>query len=188
MVAYFLRRICSLLGKNIADTELFGELEANIALGKHTFNINENGKSDVVIAMYNNNFGCYLVANIPGSYITKETESINTALFWIAAALILLSLILTFIVYVSIVSPIRNIVAACNITSDEDLNVHINDPNKDELGFLSRTIDQMVDEIQLLMDRRQADQVRRPGNWSWKPFSTKSTHIFCLTHSILFSG
>ena len=52
--------------------------------------------------MYNNNFGCYLVANIPGSYITKETESINTALFWIAAALILLSLILTFIVYVSI--------------------------------------------------------------------------------------
>ena len=151
----------SLLGKNIADTELFGELEANIALGKHTFNINENGKSDVVIAMYNNNFGCYLVANIPGSYITKETESINTALFWIAAALILLSLILTFIVYVSIVSPIRNIVAACNITSDEDLNVHINDPNKDELGFLSRTIDQMVDEIQLLMDRRQADQVRR---------------------------
>lgn len=151
----------SLLGKNIADTELFGELEANIALGKHTFNINENGKSDVVIAMYNNNFGCYLVANIPGSYITKEAESINTALFWIAAALILLSLILTFIVYVSIVSPIRNIVAACNITSDEDLNVHINDPNKDELGFLSRTIDQMVDEIQLLMDRRQADQVRR---------------------------
>lgn len=115
----------------------------------------------MVIAMYNNNFGCYLVANIPGSYITKETESINTALFWIAAALILLSLILTFIVYVSIVSPIRNIVAACNITSDEDLNVHINDPNKDELGFLSRTIDQMVDEIQLLMDRRQADQVRR---------------------------
>lgn len=151
----------SLLGKNIADTELFGELEANIALGKHTFNINENGQSDVVIAMYNNNFGCYLVANIPGSYITKEAESINTALFWIAAALILLSLILTFIVYVSIVSPIRNIVAACNITSDEDLNVHINDPNKDELGFLSRTIDQMVDEIQLLMDRRQADQVRR---------------------------
>ena len=151
----------SLLGKNIADTELFGELEANIALGKHTFNINENGQSDVVIAMYNNNFGCYLVANIPGSYITKEAESINTALFWIAAALILLSLILTFIVYVSIVSPIRNIVAACNITSDEDLNVHINDPNKDELGFLSRTIDQMVDEIQLLMDRRQGDQVRR---------------------------
>ena len=151
----------SLLGKNIADTELFGELEANIALGKHTFNINENGQSDVVIAMYNNNFGCYLVANIPGSYITKEAESINTALFWIAAALILLSLILTFIVYVSIVSPIRNIVAACNITSDEDLNVHINDPTKDELGFLSRTIDQMVDEIQLLMDRRQADQVRR---------------------------
>ena len=85
--------------------------------------------------MYNNNFGCYLVANIPGSYITKEAESINTALFWIVAALILLSLILTFIVYVSIVSPIRNIVAACNITSDEDLNVHINDPNKDELGF-----------------------------------------------------
>ena len=26
---------------------------------------------------------------------------------------------------------------------------------------MSRTIDQMVDEIQLLMDRRQADQVRR---------------------------
>lgn len=151
----------SLLGQDLSDTELFCKITENAAQGISTFTISDNGSNSVTIAVYNDEFNCYLAASIPESYITEETRSINTALFWIAATLILLSLALTFIVYFSIVGPIRNIIAACNITSDDELNVHIGDPNKDELGFLARTIDRMVDEIQLLMDRRREDQIRR---------------------------
>lgn len=147
----------SLMGQNIANTELFESVRANLLAGKNSFSTNENA----IVAVHNKKLDCYLIASIPQSYITEETRSINTTLFFVAALLILFSLVLTFVVYVSIVSPIRNIIAACNITSDDELNVHIDDPNKDELGFLACTVDRMVDEIQLLMDRRREDQLRR---------------------------
>ena len=147
----------SFLGQNIADSRLFQEIRTSTTAGQSTFNL----EHQIAVAVYNKDFDCYLIANIPESYITEETRSINTVLFWIAAALIFLSLLLTFVVYVSIVSPIRNIISACNITSDEELNVHINDQNQDELGFLARTIDRMMDEILLLMARRREDQIRR---------------------------
>ena len=147
----------SFLGENIAASRLFQEVRTNTTAGQNTFNL----EHQIAVAVYNKDFDCYLIADIPESYITEETRSINTVLFWIAAALIFLSLLLTFVVYVSIVSPIRNIIAACNIKSDEELNVHINDQNQDELGFLARTIDRMMDEILPLMARRKEDQIRR---------------------------
>ena len=145
----------SMMGLNIYDTELFKTAQSKIAEGKNIFSITQEEERSTVIAVHNDSFDCYLIASIPQSYIEEETRSINTTLFRIAVTLIVLSLALTFIVYASIVSPIKNIIATCNIASDEDLNVRINDFNRDELGFLARTIDHMVDKIQQLMDRRR---------------------------------
>ena len=151
----------SLLGQSIAGTQLFQAILEQLPAGRSSFPLSENGSDGIGIAVHNEVFDCYLVASIPMSYITEETRDINIALLWLALALILLSLLLTLVTYISILNPIRNIIAACNITSDDDLNVRINDPNKDELGFLARTIDRMVDEIQMLMDRRRKEQTRR---------------------------
>lgn len=151
----------SLLGQSIAGTQLFQAILEQLPAGRSSFPLSENGSDGIGIAVHNEVFDCYLVASIPMSYITEETRNINIALLWLALALILLSLLLTLVTYISILNPIRNIIAACNITSDDDLNVRINDPNKDELGFLARTIDRMVDEIQMLMDRRRKEQARR---------------------------
>lgn len=54
--------------------------------------------------------------------------------------------------------PIDNMVAACNAKSDEEIGLKINDPSPDELGFLARTIDNMVNEIGLLAQRWSDDQ------------------------------
>ena len=89
----------SFLGQNIADSRLFQEIRTSTTAGQSTFNL----EHQIAVAVYNKDFDCYLIANIPESYITEETRSINTVLFWIAAALIFLSLLLTFVVYVSIV-------------------------------------------------------------------------------------
>ena len=42
--------------------------------------------------------------------------------------------------------------------SDEEIGLKINDPSPDELGFLARTIDNMVNEIGLLAQRWSDDQ------------------------------
>lgn len=49
-------------------------------------------------------------------------------------------------------------VAACNAKSDEEIGLKINDTSPDELGFLARTIDNMVNEIGLLAQRWSDDQ------------------------------
>ena len=49
-------------------------------------------------------------------------------------------------------------VAMCNITSDADLDKSIDDQSKDELGFLARTIDNMIAEMKQLGIQYAADQ------------------------------
>lgn len=54
--------------------------------------------------------------------------------------------------------PINHMVAMCNITSDADLDKSIDDQSKDELGFLARTIDNMIAEMKQLGIQYAADQ------------------------------
>ena len=151
----------TLLGTRFHDDALTAWLQQNVPDGAHMTNMAVNGVEQLVIAAYNRQLDNYLIAMIPKSYIANETNSINSTLILLAVFLIFLSLVFTLVVYVSIVSPIRNMISACNVTSDKDINIHINDKNPDELGFLARTIDHMVDELQFLMDRLKQDQTRK---------------------------
>lgn len=100
----------------------------------------------------------YLAATIPQAYITNGTRTINMMLIALAAVLVVVSVFLTLLVYRSVMHPIDNMVAACNAKSDEEIGLKINDPSPDELGFLARTIDNMVNEIGLLAQRWSDDQ------------------------------
>ena len=57
-------------------------------------------------------------------------------------------------------APYDNMAAACNAKSDEEIGLKINDPSPDELGFLARTIDNMVNEIGLLAQRWSDDRAK----------------------------
>lgn len=132
-------------------------------LRKHKTQVDGAGKCQnkgdtLTIFKYNTTYNVYLAATIPQAYITNGTRTINMMLIALAAVLVVVSVFLTLLVYRSVMHPIDNMVAACNAKSDEEIGLKINDPSPDELGFLARTIDNMVNEIGLLAQRWSDDQ------------------------------
>ena len=58
--------------------------------------------------------------------------------------------------------PIHQIVTKCNDISYEDLSTAINDTSPDELGFLARTIDQMLQRIHMFhIEQAQNEEQKR---------------------------
>ena len=107
-------------------------------------------------------FNNYLMATFPYRYITDETSRINQRLLLLAAILIALCLCLTLIVYTSIMQPIHQIVTKCNDISYEDLSTAINDTSPDELGFLARTIAQLLQRIHMFhIEQAQNEEQKR---------------------------
>ena len=147
-----------LLGEDLADDPIFQQITAHRQAGENNFLCELNGIDTLTIFKYNTTYNVYLAATIPQTYITNGTRTINMMLIALAAVLVVVSLFLTLLVYRSVMHPIDNMVAACNAKSDEEIGLKINDTSPDELGFLARTIDNMVNEIGLLAQRWSDDQ------------------------------
>ena len=147
-----------LLGEDLADDPIFQQITAHRQAGENNFLCELNGVDTLTIFKYNTTYNVYLAATIPQAYITNGTRTINMMLIALAAVLVVVSVFLTLLVYRSVMHPIDNMVAACNAKSDEEIGLKINDPSPDELGFLARTIDNMVNEIGLLAQRWSDDQ------------------------------
>lgn len=147
-----------LLGEDLADDPIFQQITAHRQAGENNFLCELNGVDTLTIFKYNTTYNVYLAATIPQAYITNGTRTINMMLIALAAVLVVVSLFLTLLVYRSVMHPIDNMVAACNAKSDEEIGLKINDTSPDELGFLARTIDNMVNEIGLLAQRWSDDQ------------------------------
>ena len=144
----------SVLGALLDDT-LLQQVKLNKNSLAETFYTEYEGEKLVIISAYNSEFNNYLMATFPYRYITDETSRINQRLLLLAAILIALCLCLTLIVYTSIMQPIHQI-------SYEDLSTAINDTSPDELGFLARTIDQMLQRIHMFhIEQAQNEEQKR---------------------------
>lgn len=144
------------------ESDILTELKKNNDPLSATAYLNKSGETQVMISNYNADLDNYLVATFPYSYISGETRSINIALILIAVLLIFICLYITLLVYASIMQPINHIIAACSIPVDDDLNIIIGDASTDELGFLSQTIDGMMQKIQMfsIQQTRNQEQMR----------------------------
>lgn len=149
-----------LLGSRYDSGEMMDSILENRAQERSSFSMKLNGEPSIVIYNYNSVYDTYLVATIPVTYITRETSSINRMLAVLAILLILASLTATMVVYISIILPIRHMVVACG-NMDENLEAHIADESRDELGFLAGAIDQMMARIRQLLNQWQLDQKRK---------------------------
>lgn len=149
----------ALLGSAQADDAVFAQILNGG--GTCSFNAELGGIQQMVISNYNSALELYMIATIPYKYITSETSQINASIGIVASCLMLLSLVATMIVYSSIMRPINRMTAMCSITTDADLDKEIGDLSADELGFLSRSIDNMFREMKELGVRWNNDQMMK---------------------------
>ncbi len=143
------------------DELLYTQLLESNTEHENSFIVENNGNNYLAVYNYNPVYDCYFVVTVPDSYIRNEIREITTNLTLLAAALFVLSFAATLLVYYSIVLPIKHIVSCCNIISDEDLEQTIDDTSPDEIGFLARTLDHLIEELKGMALQWQKDQIRK---------------------------
>lgn len=174
----------SLLGK-LLDNALLKQIRSNQSSLAKTVYTEYKNEQVVLISAYNEAFDNYLITYFPYHYITDETTKINQKLILLAFVLITLCICLTLIVYTSIMQPIHQMVEKCNNISYDRLNTAINDPSPDELGFLSRTIDQMLYRIHISnMKQAQNEEQKRSLELSILQYQINTHFLFNTLNSL----
>ena len=174
----------SLLGK-LLDNALIKQIRSNQSSLAKTVYTEYKNEQVVLISAYNEAFDNYLITYFPYHYITDETTKINQKLILLAFVLITLCICLTLIVYTSIMQPIHQMVEKCNNISYDRLNTSINDPSPDELGFLSRTIDQMLYRIHISnMKQAQNEEQKRSLELSILQYQINTHFLFNTLNSL----
>lgn len=152
----------ALMGQSLNGTDgLYGKITEAAARGETTFNTRINGMQHLVVFSHNSSFNSYFVATIPQTYITGETRHITAGLALVAVGTILVGLIVTVVVYLSIVQPIRRIMAFCSDAAKGSRDGKLEDDSPDELGILARAVDTFVQENQELADKSKRDERKK---------------------------
>ncbi len=152
----------ALLGQSFAgEGGLLEEIKATRASGLGALNTQLDEVRQLVVFDYNQALDTYFIANIPEAVITAQTRQITGRLAIVALATVLASLMAAILLYRSIVFPIRRVVRFCQDATADKIQHHIQDESRDELGYLSRAVDQFVHQIQHLLHRSKQDERRK---------------------------
>lgn len=145
-------------GHSLAGEAYFPELAET---SKHSPGkvISLTAKEHSIVAIYNQNYDTYMIAVIPSSIINSEIQRVSRVIISLTIPLVLICLLLTLIVYQSITIPIGKVVSV--YSSGHQTTARVRDPSPDELGFLARTIDDLADRNQQMLEQISADDRRK---------------------------
>lgn len=149
------------LGQAYGDKSLFRSVSADKTSDTHSLNSKVNNEKSLITYTYNDRIGWYMVSIVPFSYINSETKSITESLIILSGIILVICIFIIFVIYTSIIKPIKQINAYCSQIAAGTMNERIQDKSTDEMGTLSRSVDHMVGEIQQLMDYQREDQKRQ---------------------------
>lgn len=141
-----------------ADAEFIHSLRSYLDTNLSTNGYTEEIPDSDHLALYtfNKKYNLHLVTYIPNDFLNAEISRIHTLVIILTMILLILCLILSTLIYHSIVSPIKEMVAVCSRPKEDNAVSLIRDSAEDELGYLARTIDsktlsneQMMQELEI---------------------------------------
>jgi two-component system sensor histidine kinase YesM len=175
------------LGKKYDVTELVDRIEHNAPSKSGAFDLTVNGQKQLVNYSYNRYTNLYFVSVLPFAYINSEVNAVAWQIAWITGALALISILVALGLYFGISRPIEHMVAFCRKMAGGDLSSRLEDPNRDELSYLSGRMDAMADEIQgLLSARERDDQKKRELEMQMLRYQINPHFLFNTLNSLRF--
>lgn len=96
----------------------------------------------------------------PKKELYEETDQLRLYTFTIIGISILLAIIISWVVYSGIAAPILKLSRGMKRLSHGEMNVHIEDKRKDELGFLIHSFNRMVSDQKHLIEDHCEQQLR----------------------------
>ena len=148
-------------GDDLSEEQIYRQIKDETDTAHGSFTSKLDGGSFLTVSNYNPSYDCYFVVTVPESYIQNEIRGIATNLVLLAAVLFVVSFAAALLVYSSIIMPLKHIVCCCNTLADEDVDKTIGDTSPDEMGFLARTLDNLIGELKRMARQWQKDQERK---------------------------
>jgi len=142
-------------GATLIGTELYEQL----LQAQEPFVSEVNGTPSLIVFSQNARYDAYLLAAIPLAYINEEAGQTGLRVILFVAVAAALCVALSLWIYRSVASPIHRIVAKCRGTPE--IGGPIGDDSPDELGFLSRAVDQYTADLEAMAQMRVVDQRRK---------------------------
>ncbi|WP_195575652.1 sensor histidine kinase [Paenibacillus sp. 1001270B_150601_E10] len=102
------------------------------------------GEDAVRVTVQSENRGWNLTMIQPKQELFTETNVLKYYINAIIIISVLLALGISWVIYQSIASPIKRLVAGMKRLQSGDLDIKLSDPRQDEFGYLMRTFDQMA--------------------------------------------
>ena len=139
---------------------LFSQVKTDIRINGYTDSIPND--DNLVLYTFNKEYNLYIFSFIPDSLLNAEIHWVAAIVLTATCVLLIVCLLLSTLIYRSIIVPIKAIVSVCEHTEGGKSVQLIQDTADDELGYLARTIDAMTQSNQQMIKELQVqDQQKR---------------------------
>ncbi|MEX2459734.1 MAG: sensor histidine kinase [Paenibacillaceae bacterium] len=148
-------------GNKHENSGLIKQIVSNEAEGKRSFSMTIQRNGYLVAYSYDTSARWYLISTIPDAYLNKETRNVLPYILYVCALCFVFSLLLTFIISTSISRPLKLLTQTMKQVAGGNLNVSIEDSNKDEIGFLTGKFNSMVEQLRNSIDHSKEEQIKK---------------------------
>lgn len=169
--------------KDTDDASVIGEVEDGVGEYPLLVKAFETGKSQVGELTYSEEYGALVSAYIPiksdsgeiigilgadldASMVYSSLQASKVKLIWLTVGIVLLSIILIFITTLSLVNPLKHLAEKVELIGKGDLTVTIESKRKDEIGSLTDSFNQMLQELKKMIGVINTSSVRMSGTTS----------------------
>lgn len=178
--------------KDTDDASVIGEVEDGVGEYPLLVKAFETGKSQVGELTYSEEYGALVSAYIPiksdsgeiigilgadldASMVYSSLQASKEKLIWLTVGIVLLSIILIFITTLSLVNPLKHLAEKVELIGKGDLTVTIESKRKDEIGSLTDSFNQMLQELKKMIGVINTSSVRMSGTTSQLLVSANET-------------
>ena len=148
-------------GSHFSGDGFVNRLKKSRDAGEYTVLQKLKAENLLAVSSYIPEAGWFLVGRIPNSYINSESIEIRNGVLLVCLIVAVISIILSMFIYLSVYSPIKDIVVSARQIGNGELDVVINDDNNDEMGSLSKNIKQMVRKLKELIENVKKEQTAK---------------------------
>ncbi|MEK4157487.1 histidine kinase [Paenibacillus sp. FSL R10-2779] len=132
--------------------ELVDRLEETQLKPSENRTVKIEGESYSVNIVYSDKMGWYLIDYMPLTEILHPILTSNRLFYFAISALLLMSCLVAYLLYVQVQVPIRLLVGGFQRLKQGDYSTRVEIKGKNEFSFLSGRFNSMVEQIQMLIE------------------------------------
>ncbi|OMC97282.1 histidine kinase [Paenibacillus sp. FSL R5-0636] len=132
--------------------ELVDRLEETQLKPSENRTVKIEGESYSVNIVYSDKMGWYLIDYMPLNEILHPILTSNRLFYFAISALLLMSCLVAYLLYVQVQVPIRLLVGGFQRLKQGDYSTRVEIKGKNEFSFLSGRFNSMVEQIQMLIE------------------------------------